>query len=303
VPEVDLVIRKLVGFALVGALVAPPAMGEGGGEGVELSGRGEFLATYLNLDDDGKNVIQGGEASDYWILGGEGALDVGWRALHLQADFSAERTLAEKSADDTYQHAYGGGLHIGWRNPDLGSVGAFGSVGQVEVNDIDGSDPDSVVWGVGLEGQAFFDRFTLYLQAGYLDREPVSSGGDVDALKNAGFGRVVGRYFFGGDFKLEAEVSYTQGKMDPDVDNVWVLGWGTGVECQLGGTPVSGFVDYTGARYDQDDDFDVLYEHRIGFGVRVYFGQESLEVNDRYGVSLDLPRTLGWNGQIAGALE
>jgi hypothetical protein len=47
----------------------------------------------------------------------------------------------------------------------------------------------------------------------------------------------------------------------------------------------------------------VLYEHRIGFGVRVYFGQESLRANDRHGASLDLPRYLEWNGQIAGALE
>lgn len=125
----------------------------------------------------------------------------------------------------------------------------------------------------------------------------------MDALKNAGFGRAVGRYFCGDDFKLEAAVSYTQGKMDPDEDKVWILGWGADVEYRLGATPVSGFVGYTGARYDQSDDSDVLYEHRIGFGVRVYFGQESLKANDRNGVSLDLPRYLEWNGQIAGALE
>jgi hypothetical protein len=296
-------IRGLIGFAVVGALVAPPAMGETGGEGVNLSGVGEFRATHLRLDDDGKNVIQSGEASDYWTLGGGGALDVAWRALNLQVDFSAEGTLDERSADDTYQHSYGGGLHVGWRDPELGSFGAFGGVGHVEINNVGGSDPDTVAWGVGLEGQAFFDPFTLYLQAGYLDREPLSSGGDVDALKNAGFGRAVGRYFFGDDFKLEAETSYTQGEMDPDEDNVWILGWRADAEFRLCGTPVFGFVGYTGARYDQDDDSDVLYEHRIGFGVRVYFGQESLEANDRNGVSLDLPRTLEWNGQIAGALE
>ena len=296
-------IRGLVGFALVGVLVASPAMGEAGSEGVKLSGKGKFLATYLNLDDDGKNVIQGGEASDYWTLGGGGALDVAWRALHLQADFSAEENLDEKSADDTYRHSYGGGLHVGWRDPERGSFGAFGSVGHVKINNVGGSDPDTVAWGVGLEGQAFFDPFTLYLQAGYLDRESLSNGGDVDALKNAGFGRAVGRYFYGDDFKLEAEAAYTQGKMDPDVDTVWILGWGIDAEVRLGGTPVSGFVGLTGTRYDQDDDSDVLYEHRIGFGVRVYFGQESLKANDRNGVSLDLPRYLEWNGQIAGALE
>jgi hypothetical protein len=294
-------IHGLIGSAVAGVLIASPAMD--GDEGVKLSGKGEFLATYLNLDDEGKDVIQGGEASDYWTLGGGGALDVAWRALNLQADFSAEGTLDEKSADDTYDHSYGGGLHVGWRDPERGSVGAFGSVGNVEINNVGDNDPDTVVWGVGLEGQAFFDPFTLYLQTGYLDRESLSSGGDVDALKNAGFGRVVGRYFCGDDFKLESEVSYTQGKMDPDEDNVWILGWGAELEVRLGGMPVAGFVGYTGARYDQDDDSDVLYEHRIGFGVRAYFGHESLKANDRHGASLDLPRTLEWNGQIAGALE
>ena len=299
--KLDLIIPGLIGTTVLGIPVAPLAMS--GGEGVKLSGVAEIRATYLHLDDDGKNVLQGGEASDYWIFGGWGATDVAWRALNLQADFSAEGNLDETSADDTYQHSYGGGLHVGWRDPELGSFGAFGSAGHVKINNVGGNDPDTVAWGIGLEGQAFFDAFTLYLQAGYLDRETLSSGGDVDALKNAGFGRVVGRYFCGDNLKLESEVSYTQGKMDPDEDNVWILGWGADVEYRLGGTPVSGFVGYTGARYDQDDDSDVLYEHRVGFGVRVYFGQESLIANDRHGASFDLPRYLEWNGQIAGALE
>lgn len=294
-------IRELSGFVVVSVLVASPAMSEG--DGIALSGRAEFLATYLHLDDAGKKVIQGGEASHYWILGGGGAVDVAWRALNLQADFAAEGTLGEKSADDTYQRSYGGGLHVGWRDPERGSVGAFGGVGHLKINDEGGSDPGTVAWGVGLEGQAFFDSFTLYLQAGYLDRESVSSGGDVDALKNAGFGRAVGRYFCGDDLQFEAEVSYAQGKMDADLDDVWILGWGADAEYRLSGTRFSGFVGYTGARYDQSDDSDVLYEHRIGFGVRVYFGQESVKTHDRGGASLDLPRYLEWNGQIAGALE
>jgi len=294
-------IRRMSGFAAVGILVASPAMGAD--DGIALSGRAELLGTYLHLDDAGKNVIQGGEASAYAILGGGGVLDVAWRALNLQADFSAEGTLGEGSADDTYQHSYGGGLHVGWRDSERGSVGAFGGAGQVKVNDVGSSDPSTVAWGVGLEGQAFFDPFTLYLQAGYLDRESVSSGGDVAALKNAGFGRAVGRYFFGDDFDLETEVSFAEGKMDADVDSVWILGWRAGAEYRLSGTPVSIFGSYTGARYDQSDDSDVLYEHRFGLGVRVYFAQESIKANDRSGSSLDLPRYLEWNGQVAGALE
>lgn len=294
-------IPRWIGFAVLGLLAVVPAIA--GAEGVELSARGELAAAYVNLDDAGKDVIQGGEASDFWILGGGGAVGVAWQSLNLQADFSAEGTLDEKTADDTYLHSYGGGLHVGWRNPERGFFGAFGSVGYLEINNAHGKDPDTVAWGVGLEGQVFFEPATLYLQAGYLDRESILAGGDIDALKNAGFARSVGRYFCGENCKLEAEISYAQGKMDPDVDTVWILGWGAEAEYRPDGWPVSGFLGYTGARYDQDDDDDVLYEHRIGFGVRVYFGQESLKANDRNGVSLELPRYLEWNGQIAGALE
>ena len=74
-----------------------------------------------------------------------------------------------------------------------------------------------------------------------------------------------------------------------------VLGWP--------GSPLAGFLGYTGAYYFQDDDSDKLWENRIGFGVRVYFRQPSLKTNDRHGASLDLPRYLQWNGVIAGPLE
>jgi len=292
---------RWIGLAVVVGLVALPALGED--EAAQLSGKGEFRATYLDLNDNGKNVIQGGEASDYWMLGGGGALDVAWRALNLQADFSAEGKLDEGSADDTYENSYGGGLHVGWRDPAFGSLGAFGGVGNVKINNVGDNDPDTVAWGVGLEGQLFFDPATVYLQGGYLDRQSVSSGGDIDALENAGFARAIGRAFCGENFKFEAEISYAQGKMDPDHDKVWILGWGTDAEFRPAGWPVSGFLRYTGARYDQSDDGDVLFENRIGFGVRYYFGQESLKSNDRNGVSLELPRYLEWNGQIAGALE
>ena len=248
-------------------------------------------------------MIQGGEASNLWTLGGGGALDVAWGALNLQADFLAEGNIDETSANDTYLRSYGGGLHFGWRDPELGSFGGFGGAGDVRINSVDEPDPDTTVWAAGLEGQAFFDRFTLYLQSGYLDRETLASGGDPGALKDAGFGRALGRYFLRDDLKLEAETSYAQGKMDPDSDKVWILGWGTELEYRLGSLPLSGFFRYTGARYDQSDDKDVLYEHRIGFGVRVYFGRESLLANDRHGASLEMPHYLEWNGQTAGALE
>jgi hypothetical protein len=297
-------LSRWIGLAAIGILAAYPASrASADDDGVQLSAKGQFRATFLDLEDNGKHVIQGGEDAHYWTLQGGGALDAAWRALNLQADFAGEGSLGVGSSDDTYQNSYGGGLHVGWRDPERGSFGAFGTMGNVQTTETLGKNPDSVAFGAGIEGQLFLDSATLYLQAGYLDRQTVSSGGDISAMKNAGFGRLVGRYFIGDHLKLEPEVSYTQGKMDPDGDKIWVLGWGTDIEYQLCNSPVSGFVAYTGARYDQSDDNDVLFEHRIGFGVRVYFGQKSLKANDRHGVSLDLPRYLEWQGQIAGPLE
>jgi hypothetical protein len=248
-------------------------------------------------------VIQPEEAQNLWTVGGGGALDAALGWWHLQTDFSGEGTVHNRSADDTYMGSFGGGLHAGWRNPELGSLGAFGSMGQYKINDRDGADRTSYAWGVGGEGQLYLGPATLNLQSGFLQREPASHGGDPRALANAWFVRVGGRYFWGDDLKLQVEGSYCQGKMDPDPDHLLIGDWGAEVEYRMPKTPVAGFVNYTGAYYFQDDDTDKLLETRIGFGVRVYFGQPSLKANDRQGASLDLPRYLQWNGVIAGPLE
>ena len=292
--------RALVGPALVGALLATPALGAD--DGLKLSGEAELIATYLDLGDKG-GVIQPEEASNLWTVGGRGALDAALGAWHLQSDFSGEGTVHNRSSDDTYLGSFGGGLHAGWRNPELGSLGAFGSMGQFKINDRDGADRTSYAWGVGGEGQLYLDSATLYLQSGFVQREPASHGGDPRALGNAGFVRLGGRYFWGDDLKFQVEGSYCQGKMDPDPDHLLMGDWGAEVEYRLPKTPVAGFVNYTGAYYFQNDDSDKLLETRIGFGVRVYFGQPSLKANDRHGASLDLPRYLQWNGVIAGPLE
>jgi hypothetical protein len=129
------------------------------------------------------------------------------------------------------------------------------------------------------------------------------NGGDKNVLKNAGFGRIVGRYFPCDNLMLGLEGSYTQGKMDPDEDDVFIPGWGVDIEARLPGTPLAGFVRYTGAYYLQNDDSDQLLESRIGFGVRLYYGQPTLKANDRHGVSLDMPRYLQWGGITGGPLE
>lgn len=213
------------------------------------------------------------------------------------------RARVARLVEATYEGSYGGGLHLNLRDSELGSVGLFGAVGKVQINDTEGADQATVVWGVGGEAQLYLRALTFYVQGGYLDRQPVEHGGDPNTIQNAGFGRLVSRVFFGDNLELSGEGSFAAGRMDPDGDSVVIAGWGAGGEYRLGGTPVSAFLRYTGAYFHQSDDVDNLIEHRIGFGVRVTFGQASLRANDRHGASLDLPHYLEWNGQAAGALE
>lgn len=296
--------RSLLEAGMVCALIGCPFAAGAAGPPArpKLSLRGEIGATYLYLDG-GSGVVQSDEAGDFWLLGGGAALDAAWDKWHIQADFGGEGNINERSANDTYLDSYGGGLHFNLRDPERGSVGIFSGLGTVETNDLNAPDPETLSWIVGGEGQIYFEPVTLYLQAGYADRQSIRSGGDVDVLKNAGFGRAVARYFPCDQVELSAETSYTQGRMDPDEDLVWILGWGAGAEWRPRGWPVSGFVDYLGAHYDQKDDNDQLDEHRIMFGLRFYFGQETLKANDRHGASLDLPRWLQLSGQTGGVLE
>lgn len=279
----------------VAAATPPPSFG--------LSARGEFGSTYVHLDG-GPGVVQGGEADNFWTVGGFGALDAAWQQwFHVQADVLGEANVTERSADDTYLDSYGGGLHLNLRDPELGSVGAFAGLGELVINNKPGNNPKTLSYVAGLEGQLFIDRLTLYLQGGYIDRESVEDGGDVDALADAGWGRLIGRFFPIDQVGLTTDVSYTQGRMDPDGDKVWIVGWRGEAEWRPHGWPISGFVKYTGAHYHQNDDNDDLNEHRIQFGLRFTFGQESLFANDRHGASLELPRWLQLTGETAGVLE
>jgi hypothetical protein len=275
-----------------------------GADGPSLSAVGELRPSYVYIDDvKHDEVIQGGEVKDFWTLGAGGSLDAAFEPLHVQADLGGRATLDEESADDTEEGAYGGGLHLNLRDTELGSLGVFGAVGKIRINDVGKDDPEGVVWGVGGEAQAYLDWLTIYLQGGFLDREPPSSGGAVNALKNAPFGRGVVRAFCGENLALEAEGSYAEGLMDLDDDDVWIAGWGAAAEVRLPGTPVSAFVRYTGAHFRQSDDKDRLEVHRVGFGLRVYFGQPSLAAHNLHGATLDLPPYLEWNGIAAGTLE
>jgi hypothetical protein len=293
--------RALLAPALVGVLLATPA--RGADDGLKLSGTGEFNANYVHFTEKTPAVIQPEEASNLWTVGGAGALDAALGVWHLQADFSGEGTVHNRSADDTYQGSLGGGLHAGWRDPELGSLGVFGSMSQLTINDRGNADPRFYAWMAGGEYQLFLGPGTLFVQSGFLQRESPSQGGDDGAIKDAGFVRMGGRYFWGDDLKLEVEGSYAKGKMDPDLDNVVIWDWGAEIEYRLPGTPLAGFLEYTGAHHFEDDDNDKLLETRIGFGVRVYLGQPSLKANDRQGASFDLPRYVQWNGVTAGTLE
>lgn len=267
-----------------------------------LSGVGELAATYLRHSDPDGSVLQGGEASDLWTLGGRASVDLALDALHMQADFGGDSSVRTRDADDTYEGSWGAALHVNARDSERGAIGVFGSLGRLGIHDLDARDPHSNVWSIGLEGAAFLDRITAVGQAGYLDRTH-SRGADRDALERGRFVRAELRWFPRDDVRLAGAAGYLGGRMDDDADHVWAIDWMGEAEAVLPEGIVGGFVRYAGGYYHQSDDIDELVEHRIIFGLRAYFGQASRLAHDRSGATFEAPRALQWNGVIAGPLE
>jgi len=241
----------------------------------------------------------GTEETDAFLFG-SGALRLGMNfgsGFLVQGDLLGE--ITDASDDDSYVSGWAGAAHLAWRDPSRGLLGIFGAYGVTDQDD-DSTDTTDV-YLLGVEGQAYFGNWTLYGQGGYLD----SNGeGPNDSIHDAGFARVVARYFIQPNTKLEAGLAGAFGKMDSDDDDLWLANWSLAAEHQLAGTPFSMFVGYDGTYYDQDGEGNIT-DHTIKVGARFVFGggSEDLMSKDRYGATLDTPAFLRWSGITGGQLE
>ena len=300
VPSPSACASALVLAAFVASLATSPASAADGA--FVVTGVGELRTSYVRFSDPDGDVLEPGESHHLWSVGAGGSVDVAIGAVHVQADFGGDTVPRRSNADDTVEGSYVGGLHVGVRDPERGAIGLFGSAGKISIRDQGAGDAGSVPWSIGLEGAAFFDRATTVLQGGYVDRDSLPDS-DPDALKNASFVRTELRLFPRDDVRLAGSIGLMRGRMDADDDAVYAIDWSAGAEGLIPGAPVSGFLRYAGAYFDQSDDNDVLVDHRIVFGLRYYFGTTSLIAHDRNGASFELPRTMEWNSVIAGPLE
>ena len=248
------------------------------------------LSGLMNISAGGYNYQSTDESTDTTdpIISGFGAVNIPLGdAFSTQLDAFGETVLT--SNDAAYSDMFGIGGHLSWRNYDSGLVGIFGGLGE-------GSPTDEEPWNggwIGLEGQAYLGDFTLYGQAAWL---LISSSNDNEEGfdRDSFLVRGVGRYFVTDDAKIEAEVSYMEGRdvIDGDDDGkAWE--WGVSGMLRLSDQmPIYGTLAYRGADYNTTTEGDDGEAHSVMAGVTFLFGGASLKENDRMGATLDSPTTV-----------
>lgn len=298
---------KWLSLTLVAGLFSGPVFAEEQlPENTELI-RGGFVGvgvgwTFLNEDNDQDPTTDETGDDSYLALRFEGAFSQPLtRHISAQLDIIGEYFDADQEGGGgpDNQIATGiAGAHISARDAQKGLVGWFGGISQGRTNDIDNE--NTAIW-VGAEAQKYFERVTLYAQAGLAWGDVHSS---QEEYNEAGFARLVGRYFVDYDFRLQAEASVfiANDAIDPvDIlgsDDVETIGWGLRADKRLGNSRFYGFAKYDGLYIDTTTEQKTLVEHALKVGISRHFGASSLFEQDRSGATLDQPeiitRTTGW---------
>lgn len=258
-----------------------------------ISGQIDGWVGYWFQDGAKENVEPTEDESLVYGIDGRLRLDL-VSGLSIQADASFD-DVDENRGDDYHQGSWMVGGHLSWSDPESGLLGVFGGVGTGESDE-----DDTDFWFAGLEGQLYWDQWTLYGQVGHFDAE-VAVNEEDDAFHNAWFGRLVGRYFFTPEDRLQGEFSYANGDQDTDDRNMDVFGWGARYDHRFMEN-IGVFVAYDGGYFDngKGSDSGSYYDHVIRGGISVAFGRPDLFTADRSGPNLDMPWVGRWasSGQI-----
>ncbi|MEM9471567.1 MAG: hypothetical protein AAGA00_06385 [Pseudomonadota bacterium] len=250
--------------------------------------------------DDGENL------EDYFAGGRSGRLSLPLgENLSIQMDIDNETNsdfLVNGSDDVNFQYSFQGLVHLSWRDPNSGLIGAFGGMGLgASADSADGTDDRFPLRVIGGEAQLYADDFTFYVQGGWLDSVP--DGTEDDGFRDAFFGRGVVRWFLHENSRLQGEVSYAEGKVDGDNDdNEYLIEWGARFDTRLGSLPILGdtnaFIGYRGGYFenesDNDGDGEYFTDHTFMIGLRASFGGATLKQFDRVGATLDAPNFGRW---------
>lgn len=223
-------------------------------------------------------------------------------SIPFGSNFSIQvETRYERYRDlDSYSPlgAFVAGGHLSWRNSDRFLVGAFAAAAKPYGDQIDNDSPGFYSgWGyiVGGEAQAYLNRTTLYVQAGYANIRTDFDGGP-EGFVTGWFGRIIGRYFLTDDFMIQGEYGFgytpcfIDGDCAPDQDAGLVHNWGISAQFRIAQSlPLYATVGYSGGIYTANEDPDTGREHVFRIGLTIPFGADTLFDNDRRGATLSLP--------------
>ncbi len=257
------------------------------------------------------NLGFGYASEDYDGFGGESNFDLNYTTFHgaasvnvpysdrvnLQFDILGNASLDEEDdCGPTCGSSYEGvalGFHLNYKDPAVGGLGVFGTLGRANVGSTSSS--DAVFFGAGLEGEYYCNAWTLSAQVGYMDSDATVWG----LVKNGGFARLGAAYYASKKLKLAGGVGYLNGDTTTGVgaSDVDVVNWNFSVEYLFGkSVPVSTYVEYKGQHLEQfSPNTDEIDRHEVRAGVRFYFGAgDDLQKADREGASFESPDLMTW---------
>lgn len=182
--------------------------------------------------------------------------------------------------------------HAGWRDPDKGYFGAFGGLLSYGYS---GANNSFDQWVAGGEGAIYLDSMTVFGQAGFMDsfKDDTNGSGPGNSFTDTWFVRGGVRYFATPNMKLEASGGLLQGNEYATNDGVCcrvdMPFWQVEGEYKPDDSRVSWFASY-GGYHENERSVRTDYSHTthtVMAGIRIHFGQDTLQSFDRTGASLD----------------
>jgi hypothetical protein len=251
-----------------------------------------YLELYTGAAWNHENETGPSEDSRAWVLGGAARANYWWgRNTSVQFDVQGDGGNYTGQTTGPARFSANSDLiaaHWSWRD-ERGLLGLFIGGGDASPDELA---PAAVRHGlVGVEGQAYWGMVTLYGQAGYDSTiGSLSSGpGTIDTI-HAWFVRGTGRGYITPNLRLEGTLQYDNGSHDflapaPNVGFNQLM-WRGKLEYKADMSPFAVFVAYQGARLAFSD--EVVFDHRVVGGVRLYLGDRTMHDNDVHGATLDI---------------
>lgn len=221
-----------------------------------------------------------GDSGSYLAYGANGKFSFPvWRGFSLQLDADYEKYNVPEYNVEMQKSVT---LHASYRNPDQYLVGMFGGYAKGKADNEDAVSGDFY----GIEAQYHLNRVTLY---GQIATAEVDNYDDSDNIFEGKYYTVAARYFPSDDVMLQIayELGESPDDFEDDGDRGRITSFSASGEMKLlEALPIYGAVTLAvnDIQANDEDDGD---ETVLMFGVKYYFGAQSLFANNRRGATLD----------------